>query len=157
MTTLTLSNAAAGFRHDPLSCFAAGFISVLVFQMGAWAVLHLLGLLPIAPFAYAPTKPFGVPQIWSWAFWGGVWGLVFGLVERWFPAGPKYYLAAFLFGAIATVLVLWFVVFPLKGLPVAAGWKPLTMLAHVIMHGCFGLGVGLVLTYRDGRLQMLRA
>src|SRR6266540_3730518 len=52
-------------------------------------------------FGYAPTKPFGVPQIWSFAFWGGVWGLIFGLVERWFPQGPMYYVAAFLFGAIA--------------------------------------------------------
>ncbi len=31
------------------------------------------------------------------------------------------------------------------------------MLFHVIMHGCFGLGIGLQLIYRDGRLQMLRA
>jgi len=31
------------------------------------------------------------------------------------------------------------------------------MLFHIIMHGCFGLGVGVLLTYRDGRLQMLRA
>ena len=157
MTVMTLSSSTAGFRHHPLSCFAAGFISVFVFQMAAWAILYALGMIPNPPFSYAPTKPFGVPQIWSWSFWGGVWGLVFGLVERWFPQGPRYYVAAFLFGATATVLVLWFIVFPLKGLPVAAGWKPLTMLSHVIMHGCFGLGVGLLLTYRDGRLQMLRA
>ncbi len=108
-------------------------------------------------FGYAPTKPFGVPQIWSFAFWGGVWGLIFGSVERWFPEGPLYYVAAFLFGAIAPVLVLWFVAFPLKGAPVAAGWSPMIMRFHVIMHGCFGLGIGLQLIYRDGRLQMLRA
>jgi hypothetical protein len=147
----------AGFRHPPLSCFAAGFISVLLFQMAAWSVLYALGMTPNAPFGYAPTKPFAVPQIWSFAFWGGLWGLVFGYVERWFPQGPMYYVAAFLFGAIAPVLVLWFIVLPLKGIPVAAGWKPMTMLFHVIMHGCFGLGIGVLLTYRDGRLQMLRA
>jgi len=114
-------------------------------------------MTPNAPFGYAPTKPFGGPQIWSFAFWGGVWGLIFGSVERWFPEGPLYYVAAFLFGAIAPVLVLWFVAFPLKGAPVAAGWSPMIMLFHVIMHGCFGLGIGLQLIYRDGRLQMLRA
>jgi len=157
MTTTLLGTAAAGFRHHPLSCFAAGFISVVVFQMGAWAIMHALGMTPNAPFGYAPTKPFGVPQIWSFAFWGGVWGLIFGSVERWFPEGPLYYVAAFLFGAIAPVLVLWFVAFPLKGAPVAAGWSPMIMLFHVIMHGCFGLGIGLQLIYRDGRLQMLRA
>jgi hypothetical protein len=157
MTTATFSNVAAGFRHHPLSCFAAGFISVLLFQMAAWAVFYALGMTPNAPFGYAPTRPFGVPQIWSFAFWGGLWGLVFGYVERWFPQGPMYYVAAFLFGAIAPVLVLWFIALPLKGVPVAAGWNPMTMLFHVIVHGCFGLGIGVLLTYRDGRLQMLRA
>src|SRR5436309_14683203 len=111
MTTTTLSTAAAGFRHHPLSCFAAGFVSVLVFQMAAWAIRYALGMTTTAPFGYAPTQPFGIPQTWSWAFWGVVWGLVFGLVERWFPAGPMYYVAAFLFGAIGPVLVLWFIVF----------------------------------------------
>src|SRR6266566_3380106 len=76
MTTATLSTVAAGFRHHPISCFAAGFISVLVFQMGAWAIMYALGMTTNAPFGYAPTKPFGVPQIWSFAFWGGVWGLI---------------------------------------------------------------------------------
>jgi hypothetical protein len=44
MTTTTLGTAAAGFRHHPVSCFAAGFISVLVFQMGAWAIMYALGM-----------------------------------------------------------------------------------------------------------------
>src|SRR6266498_2258501 len=93
MTITTLGTAAASFRHHSLSCFAAGFISVLVFQMGAWAIMYALGMTPNAPLGYAPTKPFGVPQIWSFAFWGGVWGLIFGSVERWFPEGPVYYVA----------------------------------------------------------------
>ena len=33
MTTATFSHVAAGFRHHPFSCFAAGFISVLLFQV----------------------------------------------------------------------------------------------------------------------------
>src|SRR6266571_179972 len=147
MTTTLLGTAAAGFRHHPLSCFAAGFISVLVFQMGAWAIMYALGMTTNAPFGYAPTKPFGVPQIWSFAFWGGVWGLIFGLVERWFPEGPMYYLAAFLFGAIAPVLVLWFIVFPLKGQPMAAGWDVSRMIMQIIFHGCFGLGLGVLLKW----------
>jgi hypothetical protein len=98
-----------------------------------------------------------VPLIWSYAFWGGVWGLVYGAVERYFPEGILYYVVAFLFGAIVVDLVLWFVVFPLKVRPMAAGWNATEMLKHVFVHGCFGLGLGLLLTYRDGRLQMLRA
>ena len=157
MATMAMSAPGATFRHHPISCFAAGFLSVMVFQMGAWAILYALGILPNPPFSYNATKPFGVPQIWSWAFWGGAWGLVFGIVERWFPQGPGYYLAAFVFGALACSLALWFIVFPLKGLPMAAGWKPVMMLIHLGLHGAFGLGLALLLTYRDGRLQVLRA
>ena len=73
------------------------------------------------------------------------------------PRRPDVLFAAFVFGATAPVLVLWFIVFPLKGVPIAAGWKPLTMLFHILVHGCFGLGLGVLLTYRDGRLQTLRA
>jgi hypothetical protein len=125
--------------------------------MAAWAILYALGIIPRPPFSYDPTKPFGVPQIWSWAFWGGVWGLVYWVAERWFPEGPMYYLAAFIFGAIGPSLALWFIVFPLKGLPLAAGWNPATMLVHLVLHGCFGLGIALVLSYRDGRVQAVRA
>jgi hypothetical protein len=66
----------AWFRYSPISLFAAGFISVLVFQMGALAILNAFGFTPATPFAATRTWPLGVPQTWSWAFWGGVWGLL---------------------------------------------------------------------------------
>jgi hypothetical protein len=53
-----------------------------------------------------------------------------------------YYVCAFLFGAIGPTLVLWFMVFPIKGLPMAAGWNVQRMLMQVLAHGFFGLGVG---------------
>src|SRR5437588_12942061 len=114
MMTTTGTAGTTMFRHSIVSLFAAGFISVLLFQMGALAILHALGYAG-PPFPYAPTHPLKVPQIWSFAFWGGVWGIVFGAIERRFPQDAMYYVCAFLFGAIGPVLVLWFVVFPLKG------------------------------------------
>src|SRR3546814_2115930 len=69
----------------------------------------------------APTRPFGVPQVVSLAFWGGVWGFVFSWVEPKFPRGAGYWIAALLFGAIFPTLVAWFVVAPIKGQPVADG------------------------------------
>ncbi len=147
MTTTTSVAGTAVFRHSIVSLFIAGFISVLVFQMGAIAILHALGLVPFQPFGYAPTKPMNVPQIWSFAFWGGLWGIVFGAVERRFPEGAMYYVACFLFGAIAPVLVLWFIVFPLKGQPMAAGWDVSRMIMQIIFHGCFGLGLGVLLKW----------
>ena len=147
MATTTSAAGAPIFRHSIVSLFIAGFISVLVFQMGAIAILHALGLVPFQPFGYAPTKPMNVPQIWSFAFWGGLWGIVFGAVERRFPEGAMYYVACFLFGAIAPVLVLWFIVFPLKGQPMAAGWDVSRMIMQIIFHGCFGLGLGVLLKW----------
>jgi hypothetical protein len=132
------------FRYHPIVLFVAGAISVLVFQHGTIAIMHALGLTD-PPFAYRATKPMGVPQIWSWAFWGGVWGIVYGALEQRFPKGPAYYLTAFLFGAILPTLVLWFVAFPLQGRPMAAGWNPTRMIIQVILHGAFGLGIALLL------------
>ena len=137
--------------------FVAAFVATLTFRQIGILMLHLLGITPAMPWVSKPVPPFGAPQVISLAFWGGVWGLVYGAAERYFPQGILYYVVAFLFGAIVVDLVLWFVVFPLKGRPMAAGWNGIEMLKHVFMHGSFGLGIGLLLTYRDGRLQMLRA
>ncbi len=140
--------AAGLFRFNPITLFACGFISVLVFQMGANAIMHALGYVPMPPFPYRATTPLGVPQTWSLAFWGGVWGLVFGLLEKRFPGGIFYYVAAFLFGAVLPVLVLWFVVFPLRGQPIAAGWNVTRMITQVLSHGAYGLGVAILLRWR---------
>jgi hypothetical protein len=137
------TRAGGLFRHNVLLLFAAGFISVLVFQAGATAILHAYGLAN-QPFNYTRTRPFGVPTVWSGAFFGGLWALVFGLVEKRFPRAPLYYACAFLFGAIAPVLVLWFVVSPIKGNPIAAGWNVQRMAIQMLVHGCFGLGVGIL-------------
>jgi hypothetical protein len=113
--------------------------------MGALAILNAIGQTQGLPFPYTPTKPLGIPQIWSFCFWGGVWALAFGCVEKYFPSGPLYYVCAFLFGIVGPVMVLWFIVFPLRGQPVAAGLDPGRMLTQIIIHGCYGLGVGVLL------------
>jgi hypothetical protein len=137
------------FRYSPFSLFAAGFISVLLFQQGAVAILHAVGFTPATPFPASRTWPLGVPQIWSWAFWGGVWGLVYGFFEKWFPEKYfSYWIVAILFGAIFPTLVLWFVVFPFKGQPIAAGWDQMRMALHALIHGAWGLGMALLLRYR---------
>jgi hypothetical protein len=145
----TSSSYAAWFRYSAISLFAAGFISVLVFQMGALAILNAFGFTPATPFAATRTWPLGVPQTWSWAFWGGVWGLVYGFFEKWFPEKFfSYWIVAILFGAILPTAVLWFLVSPLKGQPIAAGWDQVRMATHLILHGAWGLGTALLLRYR---------
>jgi hypothetical protein len=104
--------------------------------------IERFGLLASAAvLCITDTWPLDVPQIWSWTFWGGVWGLVYGFFEKWFPEKFfSYWIVAILFGAIFPTLVLWFVVFPLKGQPIAAGWDQMRIALHLMIHGAWGLG-----------------
>jgi len=125
--------------------FIAGFCSVLIFHQGMLSLLHAAGVTPATPFPYGPTKPFGVPQIWSLALWGGVWGIVFALVSRSFPGGAGYWLLTLIFGGLGPTLVAWFVVFPLKGLPLGGGWKPSGIATGLMVNASWGVGTALML------------
>src|ERR1700687_3836287 len=101
----------------------AGVLSALVFHQGVLAILHGAGATPLKPWVMTPVPPLGLPSVLSLAFWGGVWGIALWLMIR-RSAGSKYWLLAIVLGAILPTLVAFFVVFPLKGLPVGGGWKP---------------------------------
>jgi hypothetical protein len=120
----------------------AGAASVVVFHQSAAALLHALQLTPRAAYSFSPTPPFGVPQLWSLAFWGGVWGIVLAAALARLK-GARLVVAATLFGAVAPTLVAWFVVAPLKGQPIAGGWAPAAMAIGPIVNAAWGLGTGI--------------
>jgi hypothetical protein len=122
--------------------FLAGAVSVLVFHQGAVALMNALELTERAPYAMQPTQPFGLPQLWSLAFWGGVWGVLFAALLRRLDGAPLV-AAALVLGAVLPTLVAWFLVAPLKGQPVAAGFAPMAMAFGVIVNAAWGLGTGL--------------
>src|SRR4051812_40075758 len=105
--------------------FAAGFLAVLVFHQGAAVLLHLLtvkagvgaGLFGRVPFPYntTPVPPFGIPQVISSAFWGGVWGVILAVLLR--SRRLPDLMFGFVFGALALTLVAFTVVAALEGLP----------------------------------------
>jgi hypothetical protein len=131
--------------------FAAAALSVLTFHQGIWALLYYAaGLMPRAPFPMQPVPPFGVPQIVSLAFWGGLYGAVFALLLPVLPRAPLWLLGLGL--GLVAVLVGWFVVAPLRGQPVAGGFVPVRMLVSVLINGGWGVGVGLILSLLMGRL-----
>lgn len=124
--------------------FVAGALSVLVFHQGAWALLYALDVTARAPFPLQPTRPLGVPVLASLMFWGGVWGaLLAATLAR--LRGARLVFAATLFGAVLPTLVAWFVVAPLKGQPMAAGFAPAGMLFGLVVNAAWGLGTGLAL------------
>jgi len=122
--------------------FLSGAVSVLIFHQGAAALLHALHLTARAPYSTASTAPWGVPQIWSLAFWGGVWGVLLALALGRLD-GRALVLASLVFGAVLPTLVAWFVVAPLKGQPSAAGGVPAAMMVGLIVNAAWGLGTGI--------------
>jgi hypothetical protein len=134
--------------------FIAGFLAVVIFHQGMLALLHTVNLTPRSPFPTAPTQPFGIPQIWSSAFWGGIWGLVFVTIAPRFRQDNRYWIAALLFGAIAPTLVAWFVVAPLKHQPIAGGFQPATMLTGLLVNGAWGIGTALLLNLLSRRRML---
>jgi hypothetical protein len=121
--------------------FVAGAVAVLIFHQGSWELFHLAGLMP-APFPMGPTQPWGVPVTISLCFWGGLYGLVYGLLMPKLTMPP--WLSGLILGVIAT-LVLGFIVAPIKGRPIAFGWVPRTMAVVLVIHGVWGIGVGLIM------------
>lgn len=138
-----------------LRAFFAGFLSTLLFHQGILAMLHALRISPRAPFAVEPTRPFGVPQVISLAFWGGIWGivLVFLLAGRGSFVG--FLVKSVVFGAIAPTLVAWLVVAPLKHQPIAGGGKAGALATDLLVNGAWGLGTALFFGLFGGRTKRL--
>ncbi len=128
--------------------FAAGALSHVVFQ-GALSVLYYaVGLLPGFSWSLAPLPPFGIPTTINYAFWAGLWGLPYALLEPRLTARVGLLWGGLAFG-VAAMLVRWFVVLPLKGLPVAEGLEPRALVIFTGFHLIFG--IGLALLYAAGR------
>lgn len=139
-----------------LAGFIAGFLATLTFHQLAVTILWMIGISPFAPFSMQPTAPFGVPAVFSLAFWGGIWGMIYILIHRRFPEGGGYWVTAFLFGAIFPTLVALFVILPLKGAPVAGGWNPGLMITAFLINGVWGIGTGLLLKFIFHRYMLSR-
>jgi hypothetical protein len=138
-----------------IRAFLAGFVSTLVFHQGMLALLHAARVSPRAPFAAEATRPFGVPQFLSLAFWGGVWGILLVLILRGGGGFLGFLVKSVIFGALAPSLVAWLVVFPLKHQPVAGGGRLSLLATGLLVNGAWGLGTALLFTLFGGRSRRL--
>jgi hypothetical protein len=133
--------------------FLAGAVAVLVFHQGAAWLLHLLtakagvgvGVFGRVgfPWSMAPARPFGVPQVVSWAFWGGVWGVLLAALLRGLRLPDLLF--GFVFGAFVLTLVGFTLVATLKGLPQFAGGNRQLWWRVGLLNGAWGWGTALLL------------
>ncbi len=140
--TVSLTASTSGVRM--LLGFVAAFFATLIFHQIGLELCHLIGLTPNTPYNWTTkVPPFGVPQVISLAFWGGVWGIVFVLAEPWIARSPGgYWVGAIIFGAVFPTVVSWLIVAPLKGLPLGYGFHFPGLLVGPIVNGLWGLGTG---------------
>jgi hypothetical protein len=137
--------------------FVAGVLSTLLFHQLTIGLLNSIGIVATAPYSLRPTPPLGVPSVLNLAFWGGLWGIIFALLAERKTFGLPTWLVGFLFGALAPTLVGWFVVAPLKGLPIAQGFNPTRMWIGPLINGMWGLGTAMVLGFlRTGQSRRSR-
>jgi hypothetical protein len=108
-------------------------------------VLSTVGMIQNSVYSMRGVPPYGVPSIVNQMFWGGLWGVLFAAIADTLPRWPLLLLGCG-FGILGPVLASWFVVAPLKGNPIAAGWVPLRMLASLLINGFWGIGLALIYT-----------
>lgn len=124
--------------------FVAGALSVLVFhQLGFWLASKLLNTT-FTIYNMRPVPPWGVPTIVSLAFWGGLWGIAAAFLVPRLPGALNGMLGWVLFAVIIVTLVNWFVVFPIKGLPMGGGFRLPGVAVVPIVYGVWGFGMWLI-------------
>ncbi|HET7711471.1 MAG TPA: hypothetical protein VFL80_06040 [Thermoanaerobaculia bacterium] len=125
-----------------LRWFIAGALAVPLCHQVMLAILNAIGWIDRAPFSMAPTKPFGVPQVLSLSFWGGVWGIILGAVLLIARGKTAYWTTVLLFGSIAPTLVAGLVVAPLKGQPVVM--DPKMFITGLLVNAAWALGTAAI-------------
>lgn len=132
----------------------AGALSHLIFQGGLGSVLYAAHLVPALPWSLMPVPPLGVPKSFSLAFWAGLWGLVYAVLEPRLTALLGWWAGGLVFG-LAPLAVYWFVVLPLKGLGVGGGFHLAMVPIEVAFHAIFGIGTAII--FRSGLVLARRS
>ncbi len=122
--------------------FVAALIAVLTFHQGMVAALHAIGTTRFTPYRTSPVPPWGVPLVLDLCFWGGLYGIVFGLLAPRFSL--PFWLCGIILGFIAALAGM-FIVAAIKHNPIANGWQPWPIARSLLINGFWGLGVGLIL------------
>jgi hypothetical protein len=124
--------------------FLSAALAVLIFHQGMVAILYFAqipGLEAGAPYSLAGVPPLGVPRVVDLCFWGGLYGIVFGLAS---PVLPRpLWSTGLAFGVIAALVGL-FVVAAIKGQPLGGGWVINNWVRSLLINGAWGVGMGII-------------
>jgi hypothetical protein len=123
--------------------FVAGSLSHLIFQGALGSILYAAHLVPTLPWSLMPVPPLGVPKSLSFAFWAGLWGVAYALLEPRLTALLAWWLGGLVFG-LAPLVVYWFVVLPAKGFGVGGGFHPAMVPIEIAFHAVFGIGTAII-------------
>ena len=134
---------------DVVRGMVAAAISVVAVHQVIVLLVNKLGLWPATPYSTAPIGPLGVPTIVNSVFWGGVWGVVYALAHRYFPAGPVW-LQGMIFGWLMMVFSNSILVPLLKGQPLFFGFDLKKLLAVFLILSGFGAGLALLYEFLQG-------
>lgn len=125
-----------------MESFLAGALAMLTFHQSAVGLFHAAGLYPVAPFDLAPRGPLALPGVVVGAFWSGLWGIVFlVLCLPWMERAMPAWIAGLLFGFIVPVAVLFLLIAPLQGQPIAYDQSWGSMLRIALAHASWGFGM----------------
>lgn len=124
--------------------FVAGFLAVPLGHQVMAFFHYLIGWRPTMPWDMgvnqrAAFQAFGMPSLINLSFWGGVWGILWALIEPYVPKGWLYWVIAIVFGAVAATAVSAYVVTAIKGLPMGS-----IGVVGLMLNGAWGLVAALI-------------
>lgn len=135
MTDLSLKTLLMGF--------IAGAIAVVTVHEIIDFLLLKAGLFQRVPWSMQPSAVTGVPQIVSDMFWGGLWGVLFALIQGSIP-GDSLLVKGLIFGIVGPALIGVFILVPLitGRFPLFFGGDPKPIISVLLILAGFGAGMG---------------
>ena len=133
--------------------FAAGFLSHLVIEGALGAGLYAAGLIPSLPWSLTLVPPLGVPRSLSLAFWAGLFGVLYVLLEPWLTARLGRWQGGLLYGLVVPLSVDWFIVLPLKGHGIGGGFHPAAVPIDIALNAALGLGAVAIFWWGFGLIR----
>ena len=133
--------------------FIAGAIAVATAHEIIDFLLLKAGLFPRVPWSMEPAAMTGAPQIVSDMFWGGLWGVLFALIQDRMPGGSLW-AKGLIFGLIGPALIGVFILVPLitGRFPLFLGGDPKLIISVLLILTGFGAAMGWLYGFLTSRV-----